>query len=122
MSDMAIYRQSSGGFLSVIWPMLCSGPIIGFMRRLFLVLVIAALVVLVWAAWGYGREFLAVDSCLDSSGSFDYAIMTCDHTENHPYISYGQRHPTVPSIAALAGVVAVCSLVGVFFSRPQNQQ
>src|SRR5205814_2312075 len=69
------------------------------MRRISLTLVIAALVVLGWLAWGYGREFVTVDSCLDSSGSFDYSTMTCDHTANHPYSPYAGRHPAVTSIA-----------------------
>src|SRR6267143_1169202 len=90
------------------------------MRRLFLVLVIAALLLLVWAGWGYGREFLAVDSCLDSSGSFDYAAMACDHMQNHPYIPYSHRHPAIPRIAVFAGTVAVFGLVGFCLSRPRN--
>jgi hypothetical protein len=92
------------------------------MRRLFLAFVIAALVILSWIAWGYGREFLSVDSCLDSSGSFDYAAMTCDHTQNHPYSPYTRRHPAVAPIAVLAGSVATCGLAGFFFSRRRNQQ
>jgi len=92
------------------------------MRRLFLTLVIAASSVLGWIALGYGRELLAVDSCLDSSGSFDYASMVCDHAENHPYIGYTQRHPAATSVAFLAGSVGACGLVGVLFSRRQGQQ
>jgi len=41
----------------------------------------------------YGREWLTVDSCLDSGGSFDYSRMACDHAVNHPFVSYGYRHP-----------------------------
>jgi predicted small lipoprotein YifL len=92
------------------------------MRRVFLSLAIVAMVVLGWIAWGYGREFLAVDSCLDSSGSFDYATMTCDHTDSHPYSPYTQRHPTVTSIAVLAGSVAACGLAGFFLSRRQSER
>ncbi len=87
------------------------------MRRFFLTLAIAALTVVGWLAWGYGREFWAVDSCLDSSGSFDYVTMTCDHTENHPYSPYSQRHPVVPAVALLAGSVTVLGLVGFRLSR-----
>jgi hypothetical protein len=42
---------------------------------------------------GYVREWLAVDSCLDVGGSFDYALLACDHTTVHPYVPYRQRHP-----------------------------
>jgi hypothetical protein len=31
------------------------------------------------------KEFLAVDSCLDSGGSFDYESGTCDKLNSHPY-------------------------------------
>ena len=87
------------------------------MRRFFLTLVLAAVAVIGWLAWGYGREFLAVDSCLDNSGSFDYVTMTCDHTEDHPIIRYSQRHPMVPAIEILAVSLTVCGLVGLRFSR-----
>jgi hypothetical protein len=87
------------------------------MSRFFLALGIAALIVLGWLAWGYGREFSAVDSCLDSSGSFDYVTMTCDHTQNHPYSPYSQRHPVVPAMAVLAGSLTVLGLVGFRLSR-----
>ena len=83
------------------------------MRRAFLVLLTLAIVILVWAAWGYGREFLAVDSCLDNSGSFNFVSMACDHAQNHPYIPYSQRHPATFPIATVAGIVVVFALVGV---------
>ena len=54
-----------------------------------LVLLIAATIVFLSASWGYAREFFAVDSCLDGSGSFAYSAMVCDHTRNHPYILFG---------------------------------
>jgi len=114
-SDMEIYRQL------VICAAIRSSPNIKIMRRFFLVLAIAALALVGWLAWGYGREFLAVDSCLDSSGSFDYVTMTCDHTENHPYSPYSQRHPIAPAMAVLAGSAAVCSLVGCRFSRGRSE-
>jgi hypothetical protein len=43
--------------------------------------------------------------------------MTCDHTENHPFIPYGQRHPMVPAIGILAGSLTVCGFVGLRFRR-----
>jgi len=39
-----------------------------------------------------GSEFLAVDSCLDSGGSYDYNKNECDKMTNHPYISYYKRN------------------------------
>ena len=90
------------------------------MRRAFLVVLTLAIVVLVWAGWGFGREFLAVDSCLDNSGSFNYAAMTCDQVQNHPYIPYSQRHPATFPIAVVAGIVAVAALVGTSLSTRRN--
>ncbi|HEU5232389.1 MAG TPA: hypothetical protein VFU50_05990 [Terriglobales bacterium] len=57
----------------------------------------------------YGREWLTVDSCLDSGGSFDYSRMACDYAVNHPFIPYGYRHPAsfrVCAAAILCGVSA----------------
>ncbi len=71
---------------------------------------------------GWKRSVCPRVSCLDSSGSFNYATMTCDHTENHPYIPYSQRHPAVTSIAFLSGSVAACGLIGILLSRRQRQQ
>ena len=50
----------------------------------------------------YSREWLNVDSCLDSGGSFEYARMACDYKENHPFVSYSQRHPNSLLIAGSA--------------------
>ena len=40
----------------------------------------------------YVREFWLVDQCLNLGGSFDYARMTCDDHETHPYIPLTVRH------------------------------
>jgi len=61
----------------------------------------------------YGREWLTVDSCLDSGGSFDYSRMACDYAANHPFVSYGYRHPEsswVCVAAILFGVLAALIL------------
>ncbi len=41
----------------------------------------------------YVREFVEVDSCLDSGSSFDYSRGRCDQDAPHPYIPYSHRHP-----------------------------
>ena len=33
----------------------------------------------------HAQRFLAVDACLDSGGSFNYKVGTCDHQASHPY-------------------------------------
>jgi hypothetical protein len=50
-------------------------------------------------------EFLAVDGCLDSGGSFDYTANACDDQTSHPFIPYSQRHPH--SLAMFSGVAAM---------------
>jgi len=37
-------------------------------------------------AWPQAQQFLAVDACLDSGGSYNYAVGVCDHQASHPYI------------------------------------
>jgi hypothetical protein len=61
-------------------------------------------------AVSYVREFLAVDSCLDGGGSFDYSRMECDHQSNHPFIRYSVRHPSAEFIATFGGLIAVGGL------------
>lgn len=39
----------------------------------------------------YGRESLAVDACLDSGGSFDYARLQCDPQSDHPGVPFSPR-------------------------------
>ena len=36
----------------------------------------------------YLIDFMAIDSCLDDGGSFNYKIMECDLTSNHEKMSY----------------------------------
>jgi len=47
-------------------------------------LLYAAVLCLAGAAILYGLELLAVDRCLDSGGSFDYASAACDASRSHP--------------------------------------
>jgi len=48
-------------------------------------------------------EFLAVDSCLDEHGSYDYAQGRCDYTNNHPYVPWSERsHGNAPILQGLA--------------------
>ena len=80
-----------------------------------IVLVIAG----VFLAWPPLAEFLAVDSCLDMGGSFDYDKSICDFRVNHPY----QPYPHVPySIAAaiIIGIGVILVLSGNY-RRLKNQ-
>lgn len=73
-----------------------------------LLLVAAALVILPM------RTFLAVDSCLDAGGSFDYSKAQCDPQNSHPYERPALSGPLVLGIGAL---FALTGGVLVVFSR-----
>ena len=96
------------------------GPAVGKMpvRSVWLVLLVAATSVVALIGWSYADEFLAVDSCLDSGGSFDYTRMVCDHEESHPFIPYSHRHP-LAVVSALAAVVVAVSAAGAIH-RPKQ--
>ena len=56
---------------------------------------VTGLLLTVFAAWFFFPvvpEFLAVDSCLDRGGSFDYVLSVCDFSRNHPSITILSRH------------------------------
>jgi len=53
------------------------------MKRRGVALIVLGGALAVWPALGYVREFVAVDTCLDAGGSFDYTHSRCDHVENH---------------------------------------
>jgi hypothetical protein len=45
----------------------------------------------IWFVLPVAREFVAIDSCLDSGGSFNYVRSVCDHSSSHPYMGLGLR-------------------------------
>ena len=71
------------------------------------VLKILALIIIIGVplllAVHFMREFLLVDRCLDSGGSFDYVRMVCDREESHPYIPYVERYAK----SMMAGLIAI---------------
>ena len=77
-------------------------------------LFVAAIGVWLPLVGSYASEFVAVDQCLDSGGSYDYARNTCDHERNHPYIGFAERHPQLvgasPAAVTLSGVLLVGAL------------
>ena len=81
------------------------------------------------AAWmplvvTYASEFIAVDRCLDSGGSYDYRRHTCDHERNHPHLAFATRHPrliaAIPAAAIASGVLVVGALL-MFVSRTSRR-
>ena len=67
----------------------------------------------------YVSEWSAVDSCLDSGGSFDYVNMKCDHTSNHPFVPFKQRHPVAGWIGFVTGLIAVLAAL-TFYLQVQR--
>ena len=56
----------------------------------------------------YGREFIAVDRCLDAGHVYDYRAGRCRDDVTHlPYVSYTVRRPAV---IVGAGALAICGL------------
>ena len=55
-----------------------------------------------------GREFIAVDRCLDAGHVYDYRAGRCRDDVTHlPYVSYTVRRPAV---IVGAGALAICGL------------
>ena len=64
-------------------------------------------------------EFLAVDSCLDHGGSYDYVRRECDHVKNHPYVAWSTRSHGDASLFTGGSLVAAGLVVLVLGrSRP----
>jgi hypothetical protein len=61
--------------------------------------------------WSPLVTLLAVDSCLDAGGSFNYASHVCDFERSHPYVS--QSHSMRFGLAlALALLGVAVTIVG----------
>jgi hypothetical protein len=76
-------------------------------RRTFGILAIATACLLVASpVRTYLSEWLAVDRCLDSGGSFDYASMQCDQAKNHPFVPFEARHPRLFQTLRVRFVIA----------------
>ena len=71
-----------------------------------------------WVAAPFVSEFVSVDGCLDSGGSYDYARGVCHHQANHPYVPYTQRHPhTLGTFSAAAGMFVIAVVASRVASR-----
>jgi len=63
------------------------------MKLIRLIILILALTAPIRAGWIFVNEFMAVDTCLDRGGSYDYRNMRCDFEQSHQYISFSERYP-----------------------------
>ena len=79
------------------------------------VLILVALVVVpLFCATSYVREFIAVDSALDSGASYDYVVGRANYTTNHAFIPFFYRHRIlVVSSNVLLAAAAVYGFVGI---------
>jgi len=59
-------------------------------------------------AWPPVAEFVAVDACLDSGGSYNYELGVCDHEHSHSGPGKGGAISLVASlVVGLAGVALI---------------
>ncbi len=83
-------------------------------RLLGTALLLVSIVIVTASARTYISETIAVDSCLDSGGSFNYDTMQCDHRTNHPYVPFERRHPgMMRSLRIRASFLAPLGLLGL---------
>lgn len=68
-----------------------------------------------WLALPMADEFVAINSCLDSGGSFDYVRSVCDHSRSHPYMGLGWRSGF--RITLSLSCFAVASAIAWHFAR-----
>jgi hypothetical protein len=61
------------------------------MKAALIICIATIILPLGYLATDYAAEFLAVDSCLDSGGSYDYDKNKCDKKDKHEYSPYSQR-------------------------------
>ncbi|HEX8297365.1 MAG TPA: hypothetical protein VF593_13760 [Chthoniobacteraceae bacterium] len=73
-------------------------------------------------AFSYIREFVAVDSALDSGASWDYGAGRADFSQSHPFIPYAQRHEAfiVISVVSLLAAVLYFILLCTVFRRSKG--
>ena len=64
----------------------------------------AAAILAAALVWPLASEFMAVDACLDSGGSYDYVLSTCDLQRDHPHLQLFERQGfrVVGSLALMA--------------------
>ena len=75
-------------------------------------ILVALLLIPLFCAVAYVRDFIAADSALDSGASFDYISGRADHSVNHSFISFSHRHGT---LLVMSGVSLGAALVYASF-------
>ena len=80
--------------------------------KIHVLILIALLIVPLFCATSYVREFVAADSALDSGASYDYTTGRADHSANHPVIPFPHRHRTLLVSSGL--LLAAAAVYGTF--------
>lgn len=63
----------------------------------------------------------AVDACLSTGGSFNYALSECDLKEQHPFVPLMARYPLLVNGSMLLSVVGlVFCMKGLLWRPPQR--
>ena len=91
--------------------------------RVWLILFLASTFVLLALTSVFLFDFMRTDACVSQGGSFDYETGLCDlateQRNNHPYISYRQRHPVIfGSSAAALGIALLSGAVVLSRRKP----
>ncbi|MDH3614532.1 MAG: hypothetical protein OES10_14790 [Gammaproteobacteria bacterium] len=81
---------------------------------------VALVAVALFLAWQPLSEFFAIDSCLDSGGSFNYEIHTCDHAVSRPVGSRRSKLNAAPP-AVPAYVQAYLDSAGLDYVLPKGR-
>ena len=91
------------------------------MKKTGALALLAGVLFLATVGFDYHRESVAVDSCLESGGSFDYSRQACDHAHNHVFVAYSTRHPAAPLLVVVGGVLTTVG-VGLVLIRAARRR
>ncbi len=81
------------------------------------IVAITLLVLAIVLTWMWVADFLAIDACLDSGGSYDYERRVCDHRSSHPP---GERRGRLLLGGALASAVAAVLLFKISLGKQRQ--
>lgn len=92
------------------------------MKTLLVLSLVLFLLPMTYLAKDAGSEFISVDSCLDSGGSYDYHRDTCDKMENHLYIPYFERKMNLILTCSFLSLVGLGTFMGIRRKRQRNEK
>ncbi|SIS39874.1 hypothetical protein [Neptunomonas antarctica] len=67
---------------------------------------------------GYMYELSGVNDCLGLGGSFNYELLACDQSNDHPFMPYTVRHPLLVNGGMMASVAGLfLCIIGLYKRR-----